>query len=83
MLTWKNRVKHQRLHFTRDRDPVNPFPNNSSKLKEFADDNLKFDENDRKFSEWVKNTVGKGEIARYEQFLLFPKCFQKTGTAAT
>ena len=23
------------------------------------------------------NTVGKGEIARYEQFLLFPQCFQK------
>ena len=22
-------------------------------------------------------TVGKGEIARYEQFLLFPQCFQK------
>ena len=25
----------------------------------------------------MKNTVGKGEIARYEQFLLFPQCFQK------
>ena len=25
----------------------------------------------------VENIVGKGEIARYEQFLLFPKCFQK------
>ena len=25
----------------------------------------------------VENTVGKGEIARYEQFLLFPHCFQK------
>ena len=25
----------------------------------------------------VENTVGKGEIARYEQFLLFPRCFQK------
>ena len=25
----------------------------------------------------VENTVGKGEIARYEQFLLFPQCFQK------
>ena len=25
----------------------------------------------------VGNTVGKGEIARYEQFLLFPQCFQK------
>ena len=23
-----------------------------------------------------ENTVGKGEIARYEQFLLFPRCFQ-------
>ena len=32
----------------------------SSKLKEFADDNLIFDENGRKFSKWVKNTVGKG-----------------------
>ena len=24
-----------------------------------------------------KNIVGKGEIARYEQFLLFPQCFLK------
>ena len=31
----------------------------------------------------AENTVGKGEIARYEQFLLFPRCFQKTGTADT
>ena len=44
----------------------------SSKLKEFADDNFKFDENGRKLSEWVENTLGKGEIAPYEQFLLFP-----------
>ena len=49
----------------------------SSKLKEFADDNFKFDKNGRKLSKWVENTVGKGEIARYEQFLLFPQCFQK------
>ena len=48
-----------------------------AKLKEFADDNFKFDENGRKLSKWVENTVGKGEIARYEQFLLFPQCFQK------
>ena len=25
----------------------------------------------------MENTVGKGEIAHYEQFLLFPQCFQK------
>ena len=49
----------------------------SSKLKELADDKFKFDENDRKLSKRVENTVGKGEIARYEQFLLFPQCFQK------
>ena len=36
----------------------------SSKLKEFADDNFKFDENGRKLSKQVENTVGKGEIAR-------------------
>ena len=49
----------------------------SSKLKEFADDDFKFDKNGRKLFKRVKNTVGKGEIARYEQFLLFPQCFQK------
>ena len=48
----------------------------SSKLKEFADDNFKFDENGRKFSKQLENTVGKEEIARNEQFLLFPQCFQ-------
>ena len=42
-----------------------------------ADDNFKFDKNGRKLSKRVENTVGKGEIARYEQFLLFPQCFQK------
>ena len=54
-----------------------------SKLKEFADDYFKFDGNGRKYSKWVENTVGKGEIVRYEQFLLFPMCFQKTCTADT
>ena len=33
------------------------------------------------FTKWVENTEGKGEIARYEQFLLFPLCFQKICTA--
>ena len=50
------------------------------KAKEFADDNFKFDENGRKFSEWVENTVEKGEIALHEQVLLLPQCFQKTCT---
>ena len=46
-------------------------------MKELADDNFKFDENSRQFYEWVVNTVGKEEIARYEQFLLFQQCFQR------
>ena len=49
----------------------------SSKLKQFADDNLKFDENGRKFSKRVENIVGKGEIAHYEQFLLFSSMFSE------
>ena len=55
----------------------------SSKLKEFADDNFEIGENGRKFSKQIENTAGKGEIARYEQFLLFPQCFLKTCTADT
>ena len=44
---------------------------------------ITFNKNDRKFSKRVENTVRKGEIARYEQFLLFPRCFQKTCTTYT
>ena len=33
------------------------------------------DENGRKLSKQVENTVVKGEIAHYEQFLHFPQCF--------
>ena len=66
---------------------VNPFPNvkfwTPSKLKEFADNNFNFDENGIKFFDRLENTVRKGEIARYEQFLLFSQCFQKTCTANT
>ena len=64
---------------------INPLPNDkimySFKLSVFADYNFKLNENSRKFFKWVENTVGKGEIAPYEQFLLCPKCFQKTITA--
>ena len=49
--------------------------------EELADDNFEFDKNERKFFRLVENTVGKGEIACYEQYLLFPLCFQKTCTA--
>ena len=66
---------------------LNPFPYDKildwSKMKEFADDNFEPDENRGKFSKRVENTVGKGEIARNKQFLLFPQCFQKTCTADT
>ena len=56
---------------------------NSSKLKDFADNNYEVDENGGKFSKRVENTLGKGEIACYEQFLPFPQFFKKTCTADT
>ena len=49
----------------------------SSKFTQFADEKYKFDENGRKFSKRVENTLGKGEMARYEQFLIFPTVFSK------
>ena len=59
----------------------NPLPDDKTldrpNLKQSADDNFRFDENSRQFSKRVENTVCKAEIARYEQFLLFPQCFQK------
>ena len=70
------RLRHLSLFWV-----VNPLPDD--KLKEFADDSFKFDENGRKVSKQVENTVGKGEIARNEQFLLFLHCFQKTCSANT
>ena len=48
-----------------------------------ADDIFKFDENGREFPKKVENTVGKGEIDHYEQFLLCQQHFQKTNTADT
>ena len=47
-----------------------------TKLKAFADDKL----NDAKMIslfDRVENTVGKGENAGYQHFLLFPQCFPK------
>ena len=62
-----------------------PFPKrqilNSSKRKEFADDRNRLDKNGRNLYKWVENTVGNGEIARYEQFLHFPQYFQETCSA--
>ena len=44
---------------------LNPLPGDNildlSKLEQFADDNFKVDENSRKFSKRVENTVGKGQ----------------------
>ena len=47
---------------------IQPFPKqiilDSSILKDLAVDNFRFDENGKKYSKRVENTVGKGEIAR-------------------
>ena len=37
----------------------------------------------KSYPKGVEDTVGKGETARYEQFLLFPQCFQKISSAHT
>ena len=58
----------------------NPFPNNKLKksLQTIASNSINIADF---FSKLVENIVGKGEIDRYEQFLLFPQYFQKTSVA--
>ena len=54
---------------------IKPFPKqilDSFKLKDFADDNLEFGKMAECYPKRLENTVGKGEIACYEQFLLSP-----------
>ena len=59
----------------------NPLPDDKTldlfKLKQSSDNNLEFDVNSRNFSKLVENPVDKREIGCYDQFLLFPHCFQK------
>ena len=55
----------------------------SSKPKEFTDDKFEFNENSGKLSKGIENTAEKEEIARFEQFLVFPQCFRKTCIADT
>ena len=53
-------------------DAFNPFPKRRILDSQFANDDFIFDENCRKFSKRLENTMGKGEIVRYEQFSPFP-----------
>ena len=60
---------------------IYPFPHDKildqSKFKAFVDDKLNVTKMIISFFDTVENMVGKGEIALYKQFLLFPQCFQK------
>ena len=58
-----------------------PFPKwqilDSSKLKEFAGENFKFDENSRKFSMMYRNTVKKRRNCSLWAISFFPTVFSK------
>ena len=56
---------------------VNSSPNDLSKLKAFADDNIIVTQNLRFALGRLENIVGKGENAGYQHFLFFPQRFQK------
>ena len=48
----------------------------SSKLKDFADDNFKLDENGGIFFKWIENTVGKEKMLVMSNLFLYQRCFQ-------
>ena len=47
------------------------------KLKAFADDKINVNQQLKFHMGRLENIAGKGEIAGYQHFLLFPQCFQK------
>ena len=69
-------VKNVILQFFSEKWEVFPPPVKFSKMQmeqfRFQRSNFNYDENGRKLFKQVENTVGKGEIACYKQFLLFP-----------
>ena len=60
---------------------MNPLPDDKildrSKLKQSADDNFKFDENSRKFSKRVENTVVKEKLLVRSNFSFSHSVFQR------
>ena len=46
-------------------------------MKEFADNNTKFNDNGEKFYTWKENTVGKGEIAHQVNFSFSHSVFKR------
>ena len=60
---------------------LNSLPNNKildeTKLSAHADDKLNVAKMMISLFDGVENTVGKGENAGYQHFLLFPQCFPK------
>ena len=67
-------ITHKQVLTTLSKMAFNPLSDDKildrCKLKQSAD-NLEFDENSRKFSKRVENTVGNGEIACYKAY--FPR----------
>ena len=49
----------------------------ATKLKVFADDKLHFAKTTISLFDVIENSVGKGENAGYQYFLLFQQCFKK------
>ena len=48
-----------------------------SELKAFADNKINVPETMKSVCERIEKVLRKGEIAGYQHFLLFPKCFRK------
>ena len=77
------RKPKQKERFLIERKPAafNSLPNDKildrSKFKTFADNKIHVTENFKFVLGRVENTVGKGEIAGYQHFLLSPQCFPK------
>ena len=80
-MRWVSRVKSFFYRRCDTRDMFNPSADNKilalSKLKAFADVKFILVQMVQFLNEREENTVGKGENAGNQHFLLFPQCFSK------
>ena len=78
---WSNEDSYEFFKYVDLKFSINPLPDDKildpSKLKEFADDNLKFDENGRKLSKQVENTGEKEKLIITSNFSFSDSVFKR------
>ena len=65
------------MNISSDLNNISSEPFLKQRILDLRNDNFKFDENGRKFSKWLENTVGKRRNCSLREISPFPTVFSK------